>query len=77
MGFDLNRIVVAGGSQGGALALAIAGLKPNIIKACIADVPIYCDMFQHQLMAPQIDPEKPLSSNMCNNTWPKLELHLP
>lgn len=48
LGIDPNRIVLSGGSQGGALALVIAGLDHRV-KACIADNPIYCDI--HNLIS--------------------------
>jgi len=38
---DANRVVVAGNSQGGGLALAVAGLSP-IPKAAAIDVPAMC-----------------------------------
>lgn len=40
-GVDSDRIVVAGGSQGGGIALAAAGLVP-IIRAAMPDVPFLC-----------------------------------
>jgi cephalosporin-C deacetylase len=39
---DPHRIVLTGGSQGGGIALAAAGLEPNV-KAVMADVPFLCD----------------------------------
>ena len=44
-GLDPDRIVVAGGSQGGGLALAVAGLTPRV-AAVLPDVPFLCD-FRH------------------------------
>lgn len=38
---DCQRIAVAGGSQGGGIALAVAGLTPDL-AAAIADVPFLC-----------------------------------
>ncbi len=38
---DPARVVVAGGSQGGGVALAAAGLQPDVC-ACLADVPSMC-----------------------------------
>ncbi|MDR3573424.1 MAG: acetylxylan esterase [Anaerolineaceae bacterium] len=38
---DPDRIAVSGGSQGGGLSLAAAGLAPEI-KACLPDVPFLC-----------------------------------
>jgi cephalosporin-C deacetylase len=42
-GVDPLRIVVAGASQGGALALAAAALLPDAVQVCHADVPFLCD----------------------------------
>jgi cephalosporin-C deacetylase len=36
---DAERVVVAGGSQGGALALAVAGLAPHLVAGVLCDVP--------------------------------------
>jgi len=41
---DATRIGVAGGSQGGALALAAAALAPDHVALCHADVPFLCDI---------------------------------
>jgi cephalosporin-C deacetylase len=38
---DASRVAVAGGSQGGGIALAAAALEPSV-KALIADVPFLC-----------------------------------
>lgn len=40
-GVDPDRIAVAGGSQGGGLALAVAGLVPGL-RAALIDVPFLC-----------------------------------
>lgn len=54
MGFDLNRIAVFGGSQGGSFALMTAALLNKKIKTCIADNPTYCDYHINMQMEPQI-----------------------
>jgi cephalosporin-C deacetylase len=38
------RVAVAGGSQGGGLALAAAALAPELVAVCHADVPFLCDI---------------------------------
>ncbi|MGW5329708.1 acetylxylan esterase [Streptomyces sp. NPDC004014] len=38
---DANRVVVKGGSQGGAMALAVSGLHEGVAGACV-DVPFLC-----------------------------------
>jgi cephalosporin-C deacetylase len=38
---DSNRIAVTGGSQGGGISLAVAGLEPSVV-ACLPDVPFLC-----------------------------------
>jgi cephalosporin-C deacetylase len=49
---DPARIATAGGSQGGALALAAASLDPSI-KAVVADVPFLCDFPRAITIAPR------------------------
>jgi cephalosporin-C deacetylase len=39
---DPSRIVVSGGSQGGGLALAVAGLAGDAVAAALVDVPFLC-----------------------------------
>jgi cephalosporin-C deacetylase len=39
---DPSRIIVTGGSQGGGLTLAVAGLAPDKIAAALPDVPFLC-----------------------------------
>lgn len=41
-GVDPERVVVAGGSQGGGLSLAVAGLAPGQVAAALIDVPFLC-----------------------------------
>ncbi len=53
-GVDPDRIAVAGGSQGGALALAAAALVPDAVRLCHADVPFLCDF--DRAMEVAIDP---------------------
>ena len=45
-GLDPGRVIVAGGSQGGGLALAVAGLAPDRVAAVLPDVPFLCH-FRH------------------------------
>jgi len=49
---DPSRIATAGGSQGGALALAAASLDPTV-KAVVADVPFLCDFPRAIGLAPR------------------------
>lgn len=44
---DAARIAVTGGSQGGGIALAVAGLVPGL-RAAMPDVPFLCD-FRHSV----------------------------
>lgn len=39
---DQNRIAVSGSSQGGGIAIAVAGLLRNRVKLLLADVPFLC-----------------------------------
>lgn len=57
MGIDVGRITVLGGSQGAALAMVVSGLRNKQIQTCIADVPIYCDMYTNLEMEPQVKEE--------------------
>jgi cephalosporin-C deacetylase len=43
-GVDADRIAAAGRSQGGALALAVSALAPELVRLCHADVPFLCDI---------------------------------
>ncbi|MET9435848.1 alpha/beta fold hydrolase [Streptomyces sp. NPDC006551] len=54
-GLDADRVVVAGGSQGGGLALAVAGLAGDRVAAVMPDVPYLC----HFRRAVQISGEGP------------------
>ncbi|MEU7386708.1 acetylxylan esterase [Streptomyces tanashiensis] len=54
-GLDTRRVVVAGGSQGGGLALAVAGLAGDRVAAALPDVPFLC----HFRRAAQITGEGP------------------
>jgi cephalosporin-C deacetylase len=49
---DPARIATAGGSQGGALALAAASLDPSV-RAVVADVPFLCDFPRAIGLAPR------------------------
>src|SRR6202021_3204830 len=46
------RIAVTGGSQGGALALAAAALRADVVRVCHADVPFLCDIQRAITLAP-------------------------
>ncbi|MFD9561640.1 acetylxylan esterase [Streptomyces sp. NPDC059994] len=52
-GPDSDRVVVSGGSQGGGLALAVAGLNGDRVAAVMPDVPFLC----HR--PPGADPPRP------------------
>ena len=45
-------VAVIGGSQGGALALAAAALRPDVVEVCHADVPFLCDIQRAITLAP-------------------------
>ncbi len=46
MGFDLDRVLVFGGSQGAALSLVTAALTGNRINTLIVDNAIFCDFHE-------------------------------
>ena len=52
---DPDRVVVAGGSQGGALALAAAALVPEQVAGLMCDVPFLCD-FRRATAVAQSEP---------------------
>ncbi|MFE9428729.1 acetylxylan esterase [Kitasatospora sp. NPDC006697] len=45
-GLDAHRVVATGGSQGGGLALAVAGLTGEGVAAVMPDLPFLCDYRQ-------------------------------
>jgi cephalosporin-C deacetylase len=45
-------VAVTGGSQGGALSLAAAALRPDVVRVCHADVPFLCDIQRAITLAP-------------------------
>jgi cephalosporin-C deacetylase len=49
---EVPDIAVTGGSQGGALALAAAALRPDAVRVCHADVPFLCDIQRAITLAP-------------------------
>ncbi|GAB2961684.1 acetylxylan esterase [Saccharothrix stipae] len=54
-GLDPRRVIVTGGSQGGGLALAVAGLARDAVAAVLPDVPFLC----HFRRAAEISGEGP------------------
>ena len=60
---DASRVVAAGGSQGGGLTLAAAGLVPDLVGA-MPDVPFLC----HYRRASEITDKNPYGeiANFCN-----------
>ncbi|HEY3482079.1 MAG TPA: acetylxylan esterase, partial [Streptomyces sp.] len=58
-------IVLAGGSQGGGLALAVAGLTGNRVAAVLTDVPFLC----HFRRAAQLSVEGPYSELVKYLRW--------
>jgi cephalosporin-C deacetylase len=47
------QVAVTGMSQGGGLALAAAGLVPDLVAVCHADVPFLCDIQRGITLAPE------------------------
>jgi cephalosporin-C deacetylase len=41
---DASRIAAVGGSQGGAITLAVSGLAPELVRVAMPDVPFLCDI---------------------------------
>jgi cephalosporin-C deacetylase len=39
---DPTRLAITGGSQGGGIAVAVAGLAPDLVRAAMPDVPFLC-----------------------------------
>lgn len=52
---DADRIAVTGGSQGGAITLAVSGLMPGAIAASMPDVPFLCH-FERAIGLTERDP---------------------
>ena len=52
---DATRVAVAGASQGGGLALAVAALAPDDVAAVLCDVPFLCD-FRRAAAVAQTEP---------------------
>jgi cephalosporin-C deacetylase len=63
MGFDLKRVAVFGGSQGGSLSLMVAGLLGSKIQTCMADNPTYCDFHLNMEMQDNIREESFIIKN--------------
>ncbi|WP_210508525.1 acetylxylan esterase [Naasia sp. SYSU D00057] len=54
---DPDRIAVTGASQGGGIALAVAGLVPHLLRAAMPDVPF----LSHFRRAVEATPERPFT----------------
>ncbi|MCV2394471.1 acetylxylan esterase [Actinotalea sp. M2MS4P-6] len=50
---DAERVAVTGGSQGGGIAIAVAGLTGPAVRACLPDVPFLCDFRRSVEMTPE------------------------
>lgn len=54
---DAARVAVTGGSQGGGISLAVAGLAGDAVRACLPDVPFLC----HFRRAVELTPAAPFT----------------
>ena len=52
---DADHIAVTGGSQGGGLSIAVAGLLPDVVKVAMPDVPFLCH-YRHATEITNINP---------------------
>jgi cephalosporin-C deacetylase len=52
---DAGRVAVAGGSQGGGIAISVAALAPSSVAAAMPDVPFLCD-FRRAASVAQTEP---------------------
>lgn len=50
---DPDRVAITGGSQGGGISLAVAGLAGDAVRACMPDVPFLCHFRRAVEMTPQ------------------------
>lgn len=63
--FDADRTVVAGGSQGGGIAIATASLTPGLAGALV-DVPFLCH-FERAVILTDSDPYKEIGRYLARN----------
>jgi cephalosporin-C deacetylase len=71
-GLDPQRVIVAGGSQGGGLTIAVAGLVGDRVAAALPDVPFLC----HYRRAADISGEGPyveLAKYLCRHSQTRVE----
>jgi cephalosporin-C deacetylase len=66
-GIDPTRISVTGGSQGGGISLAVAGLVPGL-AAVMPDVPYLCDFYRGVTMATR-DPYLEIPRYLAVHRW--------
>jgi cephalosporin-C deacetylase len=59
-------VAVIGGSQGGALALATAALRADVVRVCHAHVPFLCDIQRAITLAPE-PPYTEIPAFLANN----------